>query len=65
MLIEAALLELTLDDAYRLAAELGVADDAGLVNDNAASGFGFTTFGLTTSPTPTATPSSRTASPTS
>ncbi|MFV1958963.1 MAG: secretin N-terminal domain-containing protein, partial [Planctomycetota bacterium] len=46
VLIEAALLELTLDDAYNLQIELGMGDDNGLVNDNAASGFGFTTFGL-------------------
>ena len=48
VLIEAALLELTLDDSYRLAIELGLGDDNGLVNDDAASGFGFTTFGLST-----------------
>ena len=48
VLIEAALLELTLDDASRIAIELGMGDDNGLVNDDAASAFGFTTFGLTT-----------------
>lgn len=46
VLIEAALVELTLDDSYKLAVELGMADDNGLVNKNAASGFGFTNFGL-------------------
>jgi general secretion pathway protein D len=46
VLIEAALIELSLDDAYRLSLELGLADDNGLVNDDAASGFGFTSFGL-------------------
>ena len=48
VLIEAALIELTLDDSYRLAIELGVADDTGLTNNDAASGFGFTSFGQTT-----------------
>ena len=48
VLIEAALIELTLDDAYRLSVELGVGDDQGLTNDDAASGFGFTSFGQTT-----------------
>ncbi len=46
VLIEAALIELTLDDAFRLAIELGMADDNGLVKDNAVSGGGFTSFGL-------------------
>jgi general secretion pathway protein D len=46
VLIEAALIELTLEDAYRWQVELGAADDAGLVSDDAVSGFGFTTFGL-------------------
>ena len=48
VLIEAALIELTLDDAYRLSVELGVADDKGLTDTSAASGFGFTSFGQTT-----------------
>lgn len=46
VLIEAALIELTLDDSFRLAIELGLADDNGLRND-AVSGFGFTSFGQT------------------
>lgn len=45
VLIEAALIELTLEDSYRLAFELGVADDNGLVNTDKASGFGFTNYG--------------------
>ncbi|MDA1194101.1 MAG: hypothetical protein O2894_02870 [Planctomycetota bacterium] len=48
VLIEAALIELTLDDSYRLSVELGVADGNGLTDDDAASGFGFTSFGQTT-----------------
>ncbi len=48
VLIEAALVELTLDDAYTLAFELGAADDNGLVNNDAASAFGFTSYGQTT-----------------
>jgi general secretion pathway protein D len=44
VLIEAALIELTLDDAFRLAVELGMADPNGLLND-AVSGFGFTSYG--------------------
>jgi len=47
VLIEASLIDLTLDDAYRLAVELGAADDSGLVNDGDVSGFGFTSFGQT------------------
>ena len=47
VLIEAALIELTLDDSYRLAIELGLADDAGVVKKDAVSGFGFTNFGQT------------------
>ena len=46
VLIEASLVELTLDDAYTFSVELGGADDNGLVND-AVSGFGFTSFGQT------------------
>jgi general secretion pathway protein D len=46
VLIEAALIELTLDDSYRLAIELGLADDEGLDGDG-AGGFGFTSFGQT------------------
>lgn len=46
VLIEAALIELTLDDSFRLSLELGLADDNGLVND-AISGFGFSQFGQT------------------
>ena len=45
VLIEAALIELTLEDSYRLAFELGVADDNGLVNSDEVSGFGFSNFG--------------------
>lgn len=45
VLIEAALIELTLDDAYRLAFELGLADDNGLVNNDEVSGFSFSSFG--------------------
>ncbi len=48
VLIEAALLELSLDDSYRVAFELGLGDDTGLTNDDEVSAFGFTTFGLTT-----------------
>lgn len=48
VLIEAALLELTLDDSYRVAFELGIADDHGLIENDEVSAFGFTTFGLTT-----------------
>ncbi len=44
VLIEAALIELTLDDSFRLSVELGMADPNGLVND-AVSGFGFTSYG--------------------
>ena len=47
VLIEAALIELTLEDAYRVAFELGLADDNGAVNDDAASAFGFTSYGQT------------------
>lgn len=47
VLIEAALIELTLDDAYRLAFELGLADPNGLVNNDEVSGFGFTSYGQT------------------
>ncbi len=46
VLIEAALIELTLDDSYRLSVELGAADANGLVND-AVSGFGFSNYGQT------------------
>jgi general secretion pathway protein D len=46
VLIEAALIELTLDDSFRLSMELGMMDPNGLVND-AVSGFGFTSFGQT------------------
>ena len=45
VLIEAALIELTLDDQYRLAFEIGAADDHGLTANNALSGFGFSNFG--------------------
>jgi general secretion pathway protein D len=48
VLIEAALIELTLDDSYRLAIELGLADDKGIVKKNAVSGFAFENFGQTT-----------------
>jgi general secretion pathway protein D len=48
VLIEAVLLELSLDDSYRVAFELGLADDHGLTNSEGVSGFGFTTFGMTT-----------------
>jgi len=48
VLIEAALLELSLDDSYRVAFELGLADDSGVTGNDNVSGFGFTTFGLTT-----------------
>lgn len=48
VLIEAALIELTLDDAYKFAVELAGLDDNGLGgSDAAASAFGGTTFGLT------------------
>lgn len=47
VLIEAALIELTLDDSYRLSVELGGGDDNGLVKSNAVSGFGFSNFGQT------------------
>ncbi len=47
VLIEAALVELTLDDSFRLAIELGLADDHGLTNPDKVSGFGFTSFGQT------------------
>ncbi|MDJ0522899.1 MAG: secretin N-terminal domain-containing protein [Planctomycetota bacterium] len=47
VLIEAALIELTLDDSFRLAIELGLADDNGLVGNDEVSGFGFTSFGQT------------------
>ena len=47
VLIEVALIELTLDDAYRLSFELGLADDNGLVNNDEVSGFGLTNFGQT------------------
>lgn len=47
VLIEAALVELTLDDSFRLAVELGLADPHGLNNKDAVSGFGFTSFGQT------------------
>lgn len=47
VLIEAALIELTLDDSYRLAFELGVADDKGLTDSGSVSGFGLTSFGQT------------------
>jgi general secretion pathway protein D len=49
VLIEAALIELTLDDAYKLAVELGFADDNGLRNDGVknTSGMMFTSFGQT------------------
>lgn len=46
VLIEAALIELTLDDSFKLSMELGLADANGLVND-AVSGFGFSQFGQT------------------
>ncbi len=46
VLIEAALVELTLDDAFRLAVELGAADDNGL-DGTGVGGFGFTNFGRT------------------
>ncbi len=48
VLIEAALIELSLDDAYRLSVELGLADPNGLVNNDEVSGFGGTQYGLTT-----------------
>ncbi len=47
VLIEAALIELTLDDAYKFAVELAGLDDNGLKANGGASGFGGTTFGLT------------------
>lgn len=46
VLIEAALIELTLDDSFRLSMELGLMDDNGLLGDT-ASLFGFTSFGQT------------------
>ena len=46
VLIEASLVELTLDDAYTFSMEIGGADDAGLTGDR-VSGFGFTSFGQT------------------
>ncbi|MCB9826192.1 MAG: hypothetical protein H6805_10260 [Planctomycetes bacterium] len=47
VLIEAALIELTLDDSYRLSVELGAADDNGLVKNDKVSGFAFNNFGQT------------------
>jgi len=47
VLIEAALIELTLDDSYKLAIELGIAEDGGLTHDDQVSAFGFTSFGQT------------------
>jgi general secretion pathway protein D len=47
VLIEAALVELSLDDSYRFAIELAGIDDTGLGDHGAASGFGATSFGLT------------------
>lgn len=46
VLIEAALIELTLDDSFRLAVELGLAEAGGLTG-NGVSGFGFTSFNQT------------------
>jgi len=47
VLIEAALIELSLDDSYKFAVELGAIDDNGLAPNGSPSGFGGTTFGLT------------------
>ncbi len=47
VLIEAALLELSLDDSFKFAVELGAIDDNGLQPHASASGFGGTHFGLT------------------
>jgi general secretion pathway protein D len=47
VLIEAALLELSLDDSFKFAVELGALDDNGLNSNGSASAFGGTTFGLT------------------
>lgn len=46
VLIEAALIELTLDDSFRLSIELGLMDDNGLTGDS-ISPWGFTSFGQT------------------
>ena len=48
VLIEAALIELSLDDSYRFAVELAGMDDNGLKNGAPASFFGGTNYGLTT-----------------
>ena len=47
VLIEAALVELSLDDSFRFAVELGLLDDNGLKAHGGPSGFGATSFGLT------------------
>jgi general secretion pathway protein D len=46
VLIEAALVELTLSDAFTLAFELGLGDDKALTTGQGVSGAGFTTYGL-------------------
>jgi general secretion pathway protein D len=47
VLIEAALVELSLDDSFRFAVELGLLDDNGLKQRGGPSGFAGTSFGLT------------------
>ena len=47
VLIEAALLELSLDDSFKFAVELGALDDNGLGAHAGPSGFGATNYGLT------------------
>jgi general secretion pathway protein D len=47
VLIEAALIELSLDDSFKFAVELGMLDDNGLGAHAGPSGFGGTSFGLT------------------
>jgi general secretion pathway protein D len=47
VLIEAALVELSLDDSFRFAIEIAGLDDTGLGDHGPASGFGATSFGLT------------------
>ena len=47
VLIEAALVELSLDDSFRFAIELAGLDDNGLDDHGSPSGFGATSFGLT------------------
>jgi type II secretion system protein D len=47
VLIEAALVELSLDDSYKFAVEIAGLDDNGLAPHGGASAFGGTNFGLT------------------